>query len=227
MALDTRESIPEISVFHVHRQEALDLVEIAEFYLSPTLAHHSVRLIRLPIVKTIKNRQREREKERRGRQARDVGRWIFLHRFRWRLLNPAQSWRRLAQGMRFERATCIIRAQPVMLESVSTPTRPYPPSSSAKERRLGNPRRVYLCSLNLAKLPILIKIKTSSKTWPSTIRSLERTSIAMHPPLHSHPSQHDVPRDQKLLRALPGQRALTACERSRGCNRAWPLNARG
>lgn len=90
----------------------------------------------------------------------------------------------------------------------------------AKERRLGSPRRVYLCSLNLAKLPILIKIKTSSKTWPSTIRSLERTSIAMHPPLHSHPSQHDVPRDQKLLRALPGQRALTACERSRGCNRA-------
>lgn len=63
--------------------------------------------------------------------------------------------------MRFERATCIIRAQPVMLESVSTPTRPYPPSSSAKERRLGSPRRVYLCSLNLAKLPILIKIKTS------------------------------------------------------------------
>lgn len=62
MALDTRESIPEISVFHVHRQEALDLVEIAEFYLSPTLAHHSVRLI-LPIVKTIKNRQRERERE--------------------------------------------------------------------------------------------------------------------------------------------------------------------
>lgn len=79
--------------------------------------------------------------------------------------------------MRFERATCIIRAQPVMLESVSTPTHPYPPSSSAKERRLGSPRRVYLCSLNLAKLPILIKIKTSSKTWPSTIRSLERTSI--------------------------------------------------
>lgn len=64
MALDTRESIPEISVFHVHRQEALDLVEIAEFYLSPTLAHHSVRLIRLPIVKTIKNRQRERERRR-------------------------------------------------------------------------------------------------------------------------------------------------------------------
>lgn len=63
MALDTRESIPEISVFHVHRQEALDLVQIAEFYLSPTLAHHSVRLIRLPIVKTIKNRQREREGE--------------------------------------------------------------------------------------------------------------------------------------------------------------------
>lgn len=63
MALDTRESIPEISVFHVHRQEALDLVEIAEFYLSPTLVHHSVRLIRLPIVKTIKNRQRERERE--------------------------------------------------------------------------------------------------------------------------------------------------------------------
>lgn len=83
--------------------------------------------------------------------------------------------------MRFERATCIIRAQPVMLESVSTPTRPYPPSSSAKERRLGSPRRVYLCSLNLAKLPILIKIKTSSKTWPSTIRSLEYRDASSSP----------------------------------------------
>lgn len=54
-------------------QEALDLVEIAEFYLPPPLlAHHSVRLIRLPIIKTIKNRQREREREREDRH----GTWV-------------------------------------------------------------------------------------------------------------------------------------------------------
>lgn len=160
MALDTRESIPEISVFHVHRQEALDLVEIAEFYLSPTLAHHSVRLIRLPIVKTIKNRQRERERRR------DVedrhGTWVdeyFSTDSGGGYLTP----RRVDVGLP---KACDSSAQRALYAPNRLCSNLFPLPRAriplpAKERRLGSPRRVYLCSLNLAKLPILIKIKTS------------------------------------------------------------------